>query len=640
TSLNKIAEIIISYDNAQDILENSNRIIGETLQLDRAMIYDISFKKNCTTCMCEWQKKELHGIKSTKGIYNSIEMFSIPFNEIRETRKYIESHFDEVNEIFTQDESANIIHNQLKIKSLLWYPFAFDEHGYYLFVMNQIIEERKWTNEEIEFLESLLKQLNLALIKINLLEERKIAEEELIANKERFRTVADYTYNWEYWQNIEGNYIYVSPSCKRISGHTPSEFIQNSGLMLQIIYPEDLKVYQYFTEKSNMIKYDTNEIEYRIISSDRKIKWVSQVANLIYDESERCIGIRGSISDVTEKTMVKRLLKASEEKYRLISENITEGLFICSNGCFQYVNNAMCHIFGYDENELEGLKINHLIVTESREELDSFINQNNNSDKILKLEIECLKKDNTIIIAAIQLNYYFYQKLVYGVVHDITDKKQIQKNIFQAIVRTEENERAFFSKELHDGLGPLLSTIKLYLQWSERPNSKKNQQEAILKAEEILEEALTTVKEISNKLSPHLLTYYGINSAVQCFIDKQLETSSLKINFQSNVRRRFDKEIEVAIYRAIIECINNTIKHANAKNITIKINDSEKQLQIKYKDDGIGFDFEETLSLKKGLGLYNIQTRILSIDGKVKLQSKPGNGVKYSFVVNITNGIA
>jgi signal transduction histidine kinase len=175
------------------------------------------------------------------------------------------------------------------------------------------------------------------------------------------------------------------------------------------------------------------------------------------------------------------------------------------------------------------------------------------------------------------------------------------------------------------------------MQWSERSNNRKSQKEAILEAEEILEEALTTIKEISNKMSPHLLSYYGLNSAVQSFIDKQKETSSLNIVFQSNIKKRFSKEIEIAVYRVIIECINNTIKHASAKNINIKIHDCVGQLQITYKDDGIGFDFAETLALKKGLGLYNIQTRIHSIGGKVKILSTPGDGIKYLFVVGLND---
>jgi signal transduction histidine kinase len=234
------------------------------------------------------------------------------------------------------------------------------------------------------------------------------------------------------------------------------------------------------------------------------------------------------------------------------------------------------------------------------------------------------------------LNYVANEEVIYGVVHDITERKQIQKkNIVKAIINTEEQERAYFSKELHDGLGPLLSTIKLYLQWTKRLDSIKKRNEVIFKAEEIVEEALTTVREISNKLSPHLLTNYGLSSAIQSFANKLEETDAIKITFQSNASRRIETEIEVALYRAIIECINNTIKYAKAKKITILLHDTGNQIYLQYKDDGIGFNVSQILSNKKGLGLFNLQNRIQTIGGKIKLFSKPGHGVDYQIVVNV-----
>ena len=153
-----------------------------------------------------------------------------------------------------------------------------------------------------------------------------------------------------------------------------------------------------------------------------------------------------------------------------------------------------------------------------------------------------------MVYVEIFLNYVATENQTYGVVHNITEKKQLhKKNIVKAIIETEEKERAHFSKELHDGLGPLLSTIKLYLQWSERPKSNIPRKEIILKAEEILEEALTTVKEISFKLSPHLLTNYGLTSAVQNFVRKLEETNTIHIDFQSNLNRRIEMEVEVAL---------------------------------------------------------------------------------------------
>jgi len=175
-ALNEIAETIISNDNSEDILERANCIIGETLQLDRALIYDVSFEKNCIIGLCEWLKLKHPKIAPTKGEYPSLDMFISAFTEIKKTQKHLESQCYGVNEHFIKDGSWKILHEQLNIKSLIWYPFAFNEHGYYLFTLNQILEQRQWTREEIGFLESVAKQVNLALIKIKFLKERKHAE--------------------------------------------------------------------------------------------------------------------------------------------------------------------------------------------------------------------------------------------------------------------------------------------------------------------------------------------------------------------------------------------------------------------------------------------------------------------------------
>ena len=158
--------------------------------------------------------------------------------------------------------------------------------------------------------------------------------------------------------------------------------------------------------------------------------------------------------------------------------------------------------------------------------------------------------------------------------------------------------------------------------------------EIINKAEDILEDALTAVKEISNKLSPHLLTYHGLASAIQSFVDKLEETSAIHIAFECDVNRRLGSEIEAAIYRAVIECINNTIKYSRAKNIIINLVDSDSELLLRYRDDGIGFDLIEALAIKKGLGLFNLQNRIQNIGGKISLFSEPGKGVDYQIIVS------
>ena len=491
---------------------------------------------------------------------------------------------------------------------------------------------------------TLRKQAEKALKKLNEELEYRVKErtdelstlnEILKTAQDKYQTVADFATNWEFWIDPLDHMIYCSPSCERITGYTSVEFEDNSQLVLDIIYPDDLPAYQEHKKKEMHAHVCDHEIQYRIHKKDGSIRWIGHFCRPVYDELGNFRGIRGSNKDITARKKMEELLTTSNQKYKLLSENISDGIFICKRGKFEYANNAVYDIFGYEGHELEGLKLTKLVNTDYHEDLETFLYTNYPENESCNLEVECLKKDMTPVSVEILLNYSSKEKMVYGVLHDITEKKELQKNMLKAIIQTEEKERAHFSKELHDGLGPLLSTIKLYLQWSERPNNNKAREEIIGKAGEILEEALATVKEISNKLSPHLLTNYGLNSAIKSFVEKLNATASYNIVFESNTVRRIQVETEAALYRAVIECINNTLKYAQANNIYIRLDDTGSQIQLHYRDDGTGFDLTETLAKQKGLGLFNLQNRIHTIGGKVDLFSEQGKGVSYLFTVNL-----
>lgn len=497
-------------------------------------------------------------------------------------------------------------------------------------VTNQDITERKKAEKSIlqlnEELENRVSERTSELLKVNA---------HLQQAESKYRTVADHTYGWEFWTDQEGNFLYCSPSCERITGYKVSEFLKNPGLLNKIIHPDDLKHFHCHKQKEDKRLDGNMEINYRIVKPDGDIRWIGHVCQPIFDEKGNYIGNRGSNRDITERKKMEDLLKTSNQKYKLVSENITDGIFICRNGYFEYANKAMSHIFGSKGNELIGMKLSQLFTPEYTDKLEIFDPANTTSDLVQSLEIECFVKDKSTIFVEFLFNYNAAENVIYGVVHDITEKKQIQENIIKAIIQTEEKERAHFSKELHDGLGPLLSTIKLYMQWSQRAKTNLSREEIFCKAEAILEDALITVKEISNKLSPHLLANHGLSSAIQSFVSKLEESSNIRINFISNVERRLGDEIEAAIYRAVIECLNNTIKHARASNISIRIYEDDNQLLLNYKDDGRGFDLDATLSIKKGLGLFNLQNRIQTIGGKISMVSKPGQGVDYQISVVI-----
>ena len=182
-ALHRIAETIAANDNIQLILENMTSIIGETMQIDRCLLYEISLIKQQAIGLYGWRNPDAPGAAAVLSI---IDLAKFPGRDsfIKE-RTWWESHQDAMNPILINDHSAELFHGKLGIKSLLWYPFAFCENGCYLLAINQVRYRREWRRAEIEFLGTVTKLVALAVQKIRLLEEQQMAEQAIWEEKER-----------------------------------------------------------------------------------------------------------------------------------------------------------------------------------------------------------------------------------------------------------------------------------------------------------------------------------------------------------------------------------------------------------------------------------------------------------------------
>lgn len=209
------------------------------------------------------------------------------------------------------------------------------------------------------------------------------------------------------------------------------------------------------------------------------------------------------------------------------------------------------------------------------------------------------------------------------------ERNRSEKRLLNAIIQTEEKERKRFAKDLHDGLGPLLSTVKMSVSALINIIKDKPSKDILNNTNLVINEAISSIKEISNNLSPHVLTNFGIVSALNNFAQKINQSKALKINIETNMdKERFDHNIEIILYRATCELINNTLKHANATNIDINISKHLQTLTIQYYDDGIGFMPENKLhEQSKGMGFSNISSRIKSINGVFLINSYPNEGL-------------
>jgi signal transduction histidine kinase len=213
-------------------------------------------------------------------------------------------------------------------------------------------------------------------------------------------------------------------------------------------------------------------------------------------------------------------------------------------------------------------------------------------------------------------------------------RKENESRVLSAIINTAENERQIFAKELHDGLGPLISSIKMGLSALVSGKDHKKNREIIDNTQKLIEESISTIKEISNKLSPHVLNNFGLLKAVNSFIGKLGFSEDLRIAVHSNIKDlRFEHNVEVIFYRIICELITNTVSHADAGKIDIDLNYDRQVLTLDYSDDGKGFDPGKILIGDTGMGYANIQSRIKSVNGHFSLKSNVNEGVSVHITV-------
>jgi len=241
---------------------------------------------------------------------------------------------------------------------------------------------------------------------------------------------------------------------------------------------------------------------------------------------------------------------------------------------------------------------------------------------------------------AFAIGVFMIQK-IFKYMKRVEDSRRLTEKMFlNTIIQTEEKERKRFAKDLHDGLGPLLSSVKMSVSSLAQMNHDDATREIVENTELVINEAIKSLKEISDNLSPHILNNFGLIRALNNFTNKINITKTIRINLNSDLKdERFDSNVEVVLYRVVCELINNTIKHARAKKIDLSLNKENDELLIEYKDDGKGFDVSKVIeqSANMGMGFSNIYSRINSIKGEINIESGQKKGTLVTIKVKMND---
>ena len=226
--------------------------------------------------------------------------------------------------------------------------------------------------------------------------------------------------------------------------------------------------------------------------------------------------------------------------------------------------------------------------------------------------------------------------LVYFIITMIRQQRitqRLNREKIEAEILTLEKERQRIASDLHDDLGPILSAIKFKINSVE--SKSEDDTELIRKASEHVDETIQRIRQIAFNLMPNTLTRKGLVAATEELISKIMESLPLKISYQLNPIPDISQQKSINMFRMIQEIIQNTVKHARASELFIKLDAKDKYIVLTTEDNGKGFDYEKVNDLNKGLGLRNLASRVEIMNGVSAVETGPGKGVRYKFEIPI-----
>ncbi len=339
-----------------------------------------------------------------------------------------------------------------------------------------------------------------------------------------------------------------------------------------------------------------------------------------------------SMRDVSEIKQAERNLKESELMYREMVEYSPVPLFIQQGGTVVFANQAVTTFTQVPLEAFIGRKISEVInipgIGRKGKTLQSVFQEPTKTWEAKDIRIESTDGiPRNILLRNVRIKYGGGDAIMSMIV-DITERQKLEKYIINKIIEAEENERERFAADLHDDLGPTLSTIKFQLGALERtkdPGKLKNGLETI---EALLNEVLRKVHQISHSISPHVIGDFGLVSAVSDFCRRMSEDGLFSMRFSHQVEKiRFPKDIELHLYRIILELLNNSMKHSGSRVMCIDLKYNHEILSLRYHDEGKGYRVGEILKNPTGMGLTNIINRVGLINGEIRFSRIRGRTV-------------
>jgi len=475
----------------------------------------------------------------------------------------------------------------------------------------------------------------------------KHTEEALRESEERFRAIFEAAQDFIFIKNCSLKYTHVNSAMEKLFQLSAQELI---GKTDKELFGEE--------DGDHIRKVDSRVLAGEIIQEEHTSPvgetpiTFNVIKVPIRDNSGEIVGLCGIARDITERKQSEEALRESEERFRSAFEDAATGIALMANdGYFMQVNQTLCKILGYSEEEL--LSKTWVEITEPDDLNGCFdwlkrvkAGEQSAYEKrfIHKLGQPVWVMVSSSVVRDSQDRIQYFISLF----HDISSRKQAEEalKISKENLLAESNQRKILSKrlidllekdrhdiamELHDNIGQILTSLKIYLEIIDDKLKPDTELGSLTKT--AIKRANLAINDLNNssqRLMPSILDALGLVPSLRSLLNEFRELTDIKIGFfNRNVQKRFDREKELAIYRIVQEALNNIVKHAKAKNVYVSLLKKGAVLSLSVEDNGVGFDQNKAMKISKGkgpLGLVIMRERALQLDGELTIESILGKG--------------
>jgi len=313
------------------------------------------------------------------------------------------------------------------------------------------------------------------------------------------------------------------------------------------------------------------------------------------------------------------------------------------------------------ENEHQGLSIDDLLLSDNDEGASIKEMIENHRHTLWTGEVTVLTQTGKKLwleMTVVPMNQVKMNKSVLLLCADITKRIESQKELVQLsekkikkevdlqkaqasqIVEAQEEERKRIAKDIHDGIGQMLTALKFNVE-SINYEAKDTFEEKVNKLKLLLSDLIKEVRAVTFNLTPPELRDYGIVPTIGKLVDQLSKLTGKNIHFENRTdfNGRFDSLVETNLYRVVQEAVNNALKYAESNYILITLSHSSDKLSIVIDDDGKGFDASliEDTEKGSGLGLFFMRERISYINGRIFINSKRGEGTRITINMDLSD---